>query len=114
LYTNDKGVDITIPVSLYSNFSSMFHTEDFSGSTFKWVSDSGHEFVINRDGEFETRPEYIGTYNWGQSGIAHTVLDIIPYARWGNSPDDGTPFLPRAYTSYLDYSTKRMMNKFFN
>jgi hypothetical protein len=61
----------------------------------KWVSTDGHmEAVYDKDGYLVESDENVGTYNYyspnGLSGVAHTVVDVLPWYIWGNSENDKT------------------------
>jgi hypothetical protein len=74
---------LNLEMILLTTNMSIYHGPD----NFKWQSGMGYELVF-RNGKVETDPRYIGTYNWGRVIIDHTILDVNPYNRWGNSPDD--------------------------
>lgn len=64
----------------------------------QWVSPDGHsELVFNSNHELVTDPANMGTYNFGTSDASHFFEDMVPYWRWGNTPDDPTTFLNRIY-----------------
>ena len=56
----------------------------------KWISNKGREFIIDSQGSFEGRYQYIGTYNFGGLRL-HKKLDMNPYQKWGNTPHDPPP-----------------------
>jgi hypothetical protein len=63
----------------------------------KYVSEDGHyEVIYDVNGNEVTDPRDIGTYNYASptdNPIQHMFVDVIPWIRWGNSPDDTTtPF----------------------
>lgn len=67
-----------------------------------------------------TSPTVMGTYNFSEPvlGIAHRMMDIIPYLIWGNAENDNTTLKERFYFDYDEYSggknyTKRG-NSLFN
>ena len=55
------------------------------------------ELVIRSSGRLETRPKFMGTYNFGGDNDSHMRLDVKPYLRWGNSPSDPTSKFDRYY-----------------
>jgi RHS repeat-associated protein len=62
----------------------------------KWtLSEEGRrwgsiEIIVRADGSLETNPKVMGTYNYGGNATDHWNLDVYPYLKWGNSPDDPT------------------------
>ena len=57
----------------------------------KYTSPDKHqELIFEKDDTLETDPKDLGTYNFGTGIIDHYVLDVKPWIRWGNSPDDTT------------------------
>ena len=93
--TFDKG-------KLLPKGASVYHGE----GSFKWTFDySGKELVLGYDGKkdyyFETDPRYLGTYNFAPAAnwLEHARYDVLPYWRWGNTPDDKnlTPLLKRIH-----------------
>ena len=62
----------------------------------KWtLSEEGRrwgsiEIIVRANGSFETNSKVMGTYNYGGNATDHWNLDVYPYLKWGNSPDDPT------------------------
>jgi hypothetical protein len=61
----------------------------------KFISEDGYfEAVYNRNGELLTQyrdPLNMGTFNYADqinNKDKHTDLDVMPYFRWGNTPDE--------------------------
>lgn len=90
----------------------LFKNNDLLGSSKESVLGAIHDFNGNITGyNFETRENYMGTYNYG-SGLYHIDLDMTPYWKWGNTPDDlfvsktqgieATPFLKRVHPYIQD------------
>ena len=109
-YWKDTGT--TSKARLLTKEDSAYHGPD----AFKWVFEDGRELVINSQGQFDTSAEFLGTYNFidSENQLGHYVLDVIPYEKWGNSPDDKTPWKDR---TILKYAPERVMNglsKFVN
>ena len=85
----------------------MYKIKNGKNNNIKLVSSNGnYEAIYNKEtGELVTDIRDIGTYNFIPSsagknplekigyGIGHTGLDILPYAKWGNGPDDTTSWL---------------------
>lgn len=62
----------------------------------KFISEDGHfEALYNKDGILLTQhndPVNMGTFNYADQVLnkeKHTVLDLMPYLRWGNTKDSG-------------------------
>jgi hypothetical protein len=92
--------EVTLNARLLKQADSVFHGE----GAFKWVFEDGNEIVIDSTGKFETREEYLGTYNFGgPTGVKHAAFDVAPYIFWGNSPDDKTNILSRANTGWPQF-----------
>ena len=106
---NDQKIEADKGIPVSKVFTSFFNRTGFSDTgylettersiyhgpdNFKWVfHDSGKELIIKQDGRVEERAQYIGTYNWGRgpgivNDMIHAKLDVVPYFRWGNTPDD--------------------------
>ena len=98
----------------------LFKNDDSFGSSRESVLGAIHDISGNVTGyNFETRDNYMGTYNYG-SGLYHLDLDMRPYWKWGNTPDDlfgsktqgieATP-KPKRYHPYIQDSVDTY-NKF--
>ena len=63
-------------------------------SNVKYVSPDGkYEVIYDSSGREVTDPRDVGTYNFISSlvdPIGHFIVDVIPWIRYGNSPDDST------------------------
>jgi hypothetical protein len=109
--------------TLLKNSESMYHDElnkDGSGC-WKWVSESGREFVmkmiVDKDGnvigsEFQNNPNFMGTYNIGiksdsMYGLIHFMADMVPYYTYGNAPDDKTIFHNRLFGYVIENYLKK-------
>ena len=67
---------------------------------YKWCFEDGREIVFGPTldsnyfptnvYEFEKDERFLGTYNWfnADNFMMHTFADVIPYIKWGNTPDD--------------------------
>ncbi|ARN56995.1 hypothetical protein STSP1_01388 [Sedimentisphaera salicampi] len=70
----------------------------------KWVSPSGKcEVVYDSTGQnIVTDPVNMGTYNFfpDTEPMNHLNYDVLPYIRWGNSPDDPTKWYQRILGTY--------------
>ena len=71
--------------------------------------------------KFEDRENFMGTYNYG-TGVSHLPLDMMPYWKWANTPDDlfgskaqgieATSFLRRLYPEIqntIDFHNKMLL-----
>jgi hypothetical protein len=75
------------------------------GKNTKYVSEDGHqEGVYDQKGNLVTDPLNEGTYNFSDPNsdpVGHFFNDMVPYYRWGNSPDDptwaGQRIIPHTY-----------------
>jgi hypothetical protein len=75
----------TIEFELLPSGKSIYHGK----GNFKWQSDKYGNELVFRNGKIETDPRYIGTFNFGlDESINHFNLDVLPYYKWGNSPND--------------------------
>ena len=77
----------------------------------KFIEPNGRELVISSSKKLETKPQYIGTYNfvvplswkdnnpfaYAISNVGHGLFDVLPYYFWGNSIDDPSPFFDRLF-----------------
>ena len=66
----------------------------------KVVSPDGHsEYVYDKNDDLVEDPANKGTYNYysPDNWFGHSLFDILPYLLWGNSEDDPTGWLDRAY-----------------
>lgn len=65
----------------------------------KYVSPDGkREVIFNENGDrVITADEDVGTYNYADPdlGIAHTIVDILPWLVYGNTPEDTTEWYQR-------------------
>jgi hypothetical protein len=76
---------------LYPSKLSVYHGPNKGKGASKWVNTDGREIVISAEGKFETRTQYMGTYNFGKNlRTNHKPLDITPWEERGkrNSPYD--------------------------
>ena len=90
----DRGYTVTrhfdeMTWTLSPSWRSIYHSRQGDGTDcFKWVSDAGHELVINcsqQKPHLEIHPEYIGTFNYGQTDLWHIIEDILPYHHYGDN-----------------------------
>lgn len=76
----------------------------------KYVSADGYrEAIYDSKGNLVTAPEDMGTYNFipsdhdGWRGfVGHILQDVIPWYRWGNSPEDTTEFIDRVFARKME------------
>ena len=64
----------------------------------KYVSPDGkHEVIVDSDWNVITADEDIGTYNYASPDwrLEHGVLDVLPWIRYGNTPEDSTEWYQR-------------------
>ena len=83
-----------VKATLLPDSKSIFHMASEDKATYKWVFDDGRELVIGerQDGTryVQTDDHYLGTYNLANpdNPVEHAVKDVLPYAVFGNTPDD--------------------------
>ena len=83
-----------VKATLLPDSKSIFHMAPEDKATYKWVFDDGRELVIGerQDGTryVQTDDHYLGTYNLANpdNPVEHAVKDVLPYAVFGNTPDD--------------------------
>ena len=83
-----------VKATLLPDSKSIFHMAPEDKATYKWVFDDGRELVIGerQDGTkyVQTDDRYIGTFNMANpdNPVEHAVKDVLPYAVFGNTPDD--------------------------
>lgn len=81
---DDEGNPVMDTFILLNNQNSIYHGE----GCFKWISkETGREIVITANGEYDLKPETLGTFNFGDYA-EHAANDVIPYWMTGSSPDD--------------------------
>ncbi|MDR2313903.1 MAG: RHS repeat-associated core domain-containing protein [Spirochaetaceae bacterium] len=70
----------------------------------KYMTGDGHqEGVYDQNGKLVTDPVNQGTYNFSDPNtdwMGHFENDMVPYYKWGNSPDDPTKFWERVLGTY--------------
>ena len=76
------------------------HHNGQSGNVKYYHPITGQEVIFDVNGKIVTDPANIGTYNYFPptnlyNDFFHGVFDVIPYYKWGNSPEDKTPVLDR-------------------
>ncbi|MBR0342204.1 MAG: hypothetical protein IJH64_08160, partial [Oscillospiraceae bacterium] len=96
----DSGYTVTchfdgMTWTLSQSWQSVYHSRKGDGTDcFKWVSDAGHELVIDssqQNPHLEIHPKRIGTFNYGSWN--HLGKDWAPYLFvYGNYPSDKSPF----------------------
>jgi len=66
----------------------------------KYVSpDGSYEAIYDVNNKLVTDPRDVGTYNFvspNEDLVGHFIKDVIPWIRYGNSPDDSTEWWQRA------------------
>ncbi len=68
---------------------------------------AGHQAVYDSNGRLVTTPENRGTYDFAKPGsMAHLNMDVLPWIKWGNSPDDTTTPLQRMTALGLGVAAK--------
>ena len=55
-----------------------------------------YEAVYYHNGQINTTPEDMGTYNYGTNKLSHAIFDIAPYFAFGNVPNDSTNIVIRS------------------
>lgn len=95
------------------DFENSYHRNNGANNE-KWLSPDGRqEGVYNSDtGELDNSPENKGTYNFSPPCEAwnHFWDDVLPYWRWGNSPDDDTPFWKRVSGDFFEKLFETLWN----
>lgn len=95
------------------DFENSYHRNNGANNE-KWLSPDGRqEGVYNSDtGELDNSPENKGTYNFSPPCEAwnHFWDDVHPYWRWGNSPDDDTPFWKRVSGDFFEKLFETLWN----
>ncbi len=64
----------------------------------KYVSPDGkREIIVDSDGNIVTADEDMGTYNYADPKflLEHGLLDVLPWMRYGNTPEDSTEWYER-------------------
>ncbi len=85
-----------IKATLLPDSKSIFHMAPEDKATYKWVFNDGRELVIGekQDGTkyIQTDDRYLGTYNMANpdNPAEHAFKDVLPYALFGNTPDDSS------------------------
>ncbi len=88
---------------------------------YKWCFEDGREIVfgptldsnyfLTNVYEFEKDERFLGTYNWfnADNFMMHTFADVIPYIKWGNTPDDkeNTILINRIYPIVETYEDSK-------
>ena len=91
-------------VATYHQFTSENRTN------VKYVSADGYrEAIYDSKDNLVTAPEDMGTYNFVPSDhdgwrgfVGHILQDVIPWYRWGNSPEDTTEFIDRVFARKME------------
>ncbi|MBN2834776.1 MAG: hypothetical protein JXR48_07395 [Candidatus Delongbacteria bacterium] len=79
-----------------SNLSNAKYTKDASGNqSIRWP-DSSYECIYDENGQIDTNPLVIGTFNFFNGlNAGHYAHDVMPYLLWGNSYNDNSTWLER-------------------
>ena len=129
-YSEKEFVD-GIKAKLLKQEESIYHGFEKGKYSYKWCFDDGREIVFNPvfDSHFNSTQNYklemdyrfLGTYNWFEPSNKkmHSIADVIPYGKWGNTPEDKGfkwyPLFPeREEWKSKENKIKRCYNNKFN